>query len=105
MKPSLETLAGLYRAASDMLHQGNRAMQTVMDCAHKHGYTEEQIVAELGWAEIPIKQWFVEEAERGGHTRDTVKGRYYRGKYPALRLRRTNKRVVVVQTVGNEVMP
>jgi len=46
---------------------------------------------------IPFKQWRAEEAMRLGISVNTVSSRLYRdGKYPHLKLKRKNKRVVFV---------
>lgn len=46
MKPTLETLAGLYAAALEQREGADLALQHVRESAVKHGYTEEQIKAE-----------------------------------------------------------
>lgn len=46
--------------------------------------------------EIPLKQWRAEEAERCGIGQNAVDRRMAAGKYPNLKLRRVNKRVVFV---------
>ena len=47
--------------------------------------------------EIPLKQWLHEEAERTGSTHKAVSVKFYRGRYPHLKLRRINARVVMVK--------
>lgn len=47
-------------------------------------------------AELTMKEWVTKEAERLGLTPSGVRERYYKGQYPGLRLRRINKRVVMV---------
>lgn len=47
--------------------------------------------------EIPLKAWIIEQAE---HERQHIRAvwmRYYRGKYPGLKLRRVNRRVIFVE--------
>ncbi len=47
--------------------------------------------------EIPLKQWIAEQAQRQNLTARAVQARFNRGKYPHLKLRRVNQRVVFVQ--------
>lgn len=47
--------------------------------------------------EIPIKQWRAEEALRRGVTDSMISKRLKDGKYPDLKVRRVNSRVVFVQ--------
>ncbi len=48
--------------------------------------------------EIPLKEWLSDEAQRLRTTPRSVYMRYRRGAYPRLKLRRVNKRVVLVLT-------
>ncbi len=46
--------------------------------------------------EIQLKQWVIEEARRQGLSDRAIWCQMYRGKFPDLKLRRVNKRVVFV---------
>jgi hypothetical protein len=46
--------------------------------------------------ELQLKQWIADEAQRHGVGTRAIWCRMYRGKYPGLKLRRVNKRVVFV---------
>ena len=46
--------------------------------------------------EIRLKQWFSDQAARDGISRACAVERYYRGKYPGLKLRRVSPRVIFV---------
>lgn len=46
--------------------------------------------------EIPLKQWFYEQAERDNLSLTAIQRRYYRGLYP-LKIRRVNARIVMVK--------
>lgn len=48
-----------------------------------------------GW--IPFKQWRAEEAERQGVTEDRILKWVAKGKYPALRIKRINRKMVFVK--------
>lgn len=48
MKPSLETVAGLYKAACEMQKDAELAMDNILKCAAIHGYSETDLAAELG---------------------------------------------------------
>ena len=52
-------------------------------------------------SEIPLKQWIVEEAIRRELTLTAIRSRLARGKYPHLKLRRVNQRVVFVSKQAN----
>ncbi len=52
--------------------------------------------------EIPMKQWLSDEAHRLRTTPRGVYMRYRRGGYPRLKLRRINKRVILVLTSGGD---
>lgn len=43
-KPTLETCAGLYRAASDRVEEALRGVARAMQSAKSHGYGEQEIV-------------------------------------------------------------
>lgn len=47
--------------------------------------------------EIPLKQWLFEQAKRESRQPDSVYYRLTQGRYPSLKLRRVNRRVVFVQ--------
>lgn len=47
--------------------------------------------------EITLKQWLIEQAERESRSVSAIRERVYRGKYPDLKLRRVNSKVVFVQ--------
>jgi len=47
--------------------------------------------------EIPLKVWIANEARRSGMNYRAVEGRFGRGKYPHLNVRRVNARVIYVQ--------
>lgn len=47
--------------------------------------------------EITLKQWVHGEAARLGFKHSVIYRRVSQGKYPALRLRRVNRRVIFVQ--------
>lgn len=47
--------------------------------------------------EIPYKQWAMEQAEKQGVTVDAIQWRVKHGKYPGLKLRRVNGRVIYVR--------
>lgn len=47
--------------------------------------------------EITLKQRVLDEAARESRSPSTIYERIYRGKYPHLKFRRVNKRVVFVQ--------
>lgn len=56
--------------------------------------------------EIPMKQWRMEQAEREGCCENNIALRLARGKYPDLKIRRVNKRVVFVKiTVDSTCKP
>jgi hypothetical protein len=42
-RPSLETLAGLYRAALQQSHESAFALARIRDSITRHGFTEEQV--------------------------------------------------------------
>jgi hypothetical protein len=46
--PSLETLAGLYRAAFEQQQASDTAMARVLESVIRHGYTEEQVAQAAG---------------------------------------------------------
>lgn len=46
--------------------------------------------------EIPLKQWVYEQADKDNVSDRAIWQRIARGKYPHLRLRRVNKRVIFV---------
>lgn len=46
--------------------------------------------------EIPMKQWRLEEARRANVCDTAIAHRLRAGKYPALKIRRVNRRVVFV---------
>jgi|GEM_PF-5705859 len=46
--------------------------------------------------EISLKQWVVEEAIRSELTLKAVRSRLARGKYPHLKIRRVNRRIIFV---------
>jgi len=52
--------------------------------------------------EIPFKQWIYEKAIRTRRTPEAVYMRVYRGKYPHLKLRRVNQRVIFVTNHNHE---
>jgi hypothetical protein len=43
VRPSLETMAGLYNAASEHIEAAERALNHVESVAKKHGYTIEEV--------------------------------------------------------------
>lgn len=45
---------------------------------------------------IPLKQWRIEEAMREHLTEHAIEIRLLRGKYPKLKIKRVNARVVLV---------
>lgn len=47
--------------------------------------------------EIPLKQWFIEQASIHGLCRQSFVNRYYEGRIPKPKLRRVNQRVVLVR--------
>jgi hypothetical protein len=47
--------------------------------------------------EIPLKQWFCEQAKEAGLSVAGIITRYYKGRLPPPSLRRVNKRVVYVR--------
>lgn len=57
----------------------------------------DEVVNPAPRVEVPLKQWCAEEALRLGITPNGVYERMRRGKYPAIAVRRVNKRVVLVQ--------
>lgn len=52
--------------------------------------------------EIPLKQWVADEAEREGVGVSAIYERMSKGKYPNLKRRYKNKRVVFVVNDGKE---
>jgi hypothetical protein len=56
MKPSLETIAGLYRAAHEMQQNADRVKAQIVDSAIRHGFTERQ-VAEAAGVVLPEVQF------------------------------------------------
>ena len=55
--------------------------------------------------EIPMKQWRREEAKRQFVSESSIAMRLNRGKYPGMRLRRENSRVVFVALPGPRCLP
>lgn len=55
--------------------------------------------------EIAIKQWVMEEATRTGLRVGSIYSRVYRGRYPALRRRWVNARVVFVLPASPPATP
>jgi hypothetical protein len=58
----------------------------------------ETIAAHSSKAEtgIPMKRWWIEEGKREGVSEHAIAQRIHKGKYPNLRVRRVNSRVVFV---------
>lgn len=50
--------------------------------------------------EIPLKEWCYEQGVANGVTPHAIYYRWIRGKYPGLKVRRVNQRVVYVQVNG-----
>ncbi len=46
MKPSLETLAGLYAAALKQKADEGRGRERIRECITRHGYTEKEVFEE-----------------------------------------------------------
>ncbi len=46
MKPSLETLAGLYAATMKQKEDSDRAIQRIKESITRHGYTEKEVLKE-----------------------------------------------------------
>ncbi len=47
MKPSLETLAGLYAAALEQQERTDRSIKRIRDCITRHDYTFDQVAEEI----------------------------------------------------------
>ena len=47
-RPSLETIAGLYRAAFEQQIAAHVAMERVVESAKRHGYTEAEVAEAAG---------------------------------------------------------